>query len=174
MLVRPTHPDRVAMSLAAKPLSVLALLGLAACASAPMATSGGGAVEAATADPTSQTAPAPAAPETAPAASGDLGFSAEQADRGRDVYRSSCTACHYSSEFSDRSFKFKWRRRTAGDLFGHISTSMPEDSPGSLPLTQYADLVAYILRMNGFETGTGELPADEAVLDGISLAPFGN
>jgi hypothetical protein len=43
-----------------------------------------------------------------------------------------------------------------------------------LALTQYADLVAYILRMNGFETGTGELPADEAVLDGISLAPFGN
>jgi len=90
------------------------------------------------------------------------------------VFRSTCTECHYSSEFSDRSFKFKWRRRTAGDLFGHISTSMPEDAPGSLEPQQYADVVAYILRMNGFATGAGELPADEAALDAISLAPFGN
>ncbi len=123
---------------------------------------------------------AAAAPSPTPAAQALVptddapSFSAEQADRGRGVFRSSCTECHYSNEFSDRSFKFKWRRRTAGDLFGHISTSMPEDAPGSLELQQYADVVAYILRMNGFETGVGELPADKAALAAISLAPFGN
>jgi cytochrome c5 len=160
------------MSLVAKPLSVFALLGLAACSSAP-APSPGATVPEAAAAPATQRAPA-AVPEETPASSGELTFSTEQADRGRDVFRSRCTECHYSSEFSDRSFKFKWRRRSAGDLFGLMSSTMPEDAPGSLRLPQYADLVAYVMRMNGFDPGSGELPADEATLDAISLAPLGN
>ena len=50
---------------------------------------------------------------------------------------------------------------------------MPEDAPGSLPPQQYVDIVAYILRMNGFEPGSTELPADAEVLKELSLAPLG-
>ena len=103
-----------------------------------------------------------------------LSFSTAQADRGRNVFRSNCTECHFSSEFSDRQFKFKWRRRTAGDLFDMMATQMPEDAPGSLGLEAYADLVAYVLRLNGFEPGSGDLPADEALLETLSLAPLGS
>ena len=55
-----------------------------------------------------------------------------------------------------------------------VSTQMPEDAPGSLELQQYADIVAFVLRLNGFEAGSGELPPDAAALETISLAPFGN
>lgn len=104
------------------------------------------------------------------APTGNVHFSAEQADRGRDMFRATCTECHYSSEFSDSQFKFKWSRRTAGSLYQLIQTSMPETAPGSLSEEESVDLVSYILRMNGFEPGDGELAADRAVLDEISLA----
>ncbi len=55
-----------------------------------------------------------------------------------------------------------------------VSTQMPEDAPGSLELQQYADIVAFVLRLNGFEPGGSELPADGAGLETISLAAFGN
>ena len=55
-----------------------------------------------------------------------------------------------------------------------VSTQMPEDAPGSLDLEQYADIVAFVLRLNGFEAGSAELPPDAAALETISLAPFGN
>lgn len=51
---------------------------------------------------------------------------------------------------------------------------MPETAPGSLTPDQSVELVAYILRMNGFDPGSGELAADRTVLDRISLAPMRN
>ena len=112
---------------------------------------------------------APAAVDAAPTAASSS-FTADQADRGRDMFRASCTECHYSSEFADSQFKFKWSRRSAGSLFQLIQTSMPETAPGSLAPEETVDLVTYIMRMNGFEPGDSELVADRAVLDEISLA----
>ena len=97
-------------------------------------------------------------------------FSDAQADRGRDTFRAACTECHYSSEFSDAQFKFKWSRRSAGNLYQLIQTSMPETAPGSLQPEETVALVAYIMRLNGFAPGEGDLSPDREVLDGISLA----
>lgn len=163
-----------------KPLTFVTLLALAGCAGSttvaqgpsPAGDSPGDSAGAAAVTADSGGAAATGA-DAAPATSA-LGFSTAQADRGRNVFRSTCTECHYSSEFNDRQFKFKWRRRTAGDLFEMVSTQMPEDAPGSLALQQYADIVAFVLRLNGFEPGSAELPPDAAALETISLAPFGN
>lgn len=97
-------------------------------------------------------------------------FSDAQANRGRDIFRAGCTECHFSSEFRDSSFKFKWSRRSAGNLYQLIQTEMPEDEPGSLSPDQTVELVSYILRMNGFEPGASDILPDRAVLDEISLA----
>lgn len=97
-------------------------------------------------------------------------FTDGQADRGRDTFRATCTECHYSSEFSDPQFKFKWSRRSAGNLYQLIQTQMPETDPGSLAPEEAVEIVSYILRMNGFEAGSNELSPDRAVLDQISLA----
>jgi len=110
------------------------------------------------------------APPTAEAPAVVAHFSVTQANRGRDTFRSRCTECHTSTEFSDSSFKFKWSRRTVGDLYEFISTSMPDDAPGSLTPAQSIDIVTYIMQMNDFATGPRELPAEQARLDAISMA----
>ena len=117
----------------------------------------------------STAAPAMPAADQAPAIAAAT-FTDDQADRGRDLFRAQCTECHYSSEFSDSQFKFKWSRRSAGNLYNLIQSSMPETAPGSLTPEEAVSVVTYIMRMNGFEPGAAELPADRAVLDGISLA----
>ena len=83
-----------------------------------------------------------------------------------------CTECHTAAEFGDATFKNKWARRTVGDLYEFILTSMPDDAPGILTPQQAVDLTAYMLEMNGFATGSATLDADQAELDGISLAPI--
>jgi len=143
-----------------RPLPALAatlLVFAGACASAPGPVSSG---------PPSG---ADAAPEP-PAA--PLGIYAEpQAERGRSAFRDVCAECHYSSEFRDQQFRFKWGRRTVRDLYREIVRNMPEDDPGSLPDQDYVDIVSYILQLNGFPAGGAELPADEAVMAGYSLTP---
>ena len=132
--------------------------------------------------PASTDAGVVSAPEAAPspptasasAAASSATFSAAQADRGRDAFRAGCTECHDSSQFSDARFDRRWNRRSAGSLYSFIQTSMPETAPGSLSPQQAVELVAYIMRMNGFEPGAGELTADRAVLDQISLARMRN
>lgn len=137
-------------------LSVFAALGFAACASS------GGQVE--------EPAPAATAPADAvPAAPAGL-FSQAQANRGRDSFRSMCTECHTAGEFSDNAFKVKWSRRSVGDLYEFIHTAMPDDAPGILTEAQAIDLTAYILEMNGFESGSRQMQTDQAALDAISLA----
>lgn len=153
------------MTLKSKP--VFAVLGtiLAACAS----SGGPDSMPAPAPEATTEAPTAPAADPT-PAAMAAVTFTDDQADRGRDLFRAQCTECHYSSEFSDSQFKFKWSRRSAGNLYNLIQSSMPETAPGSLTPDEAVAVVTYIMRMNGFEPGASELPADRAVLDGISLA----
>ncbi len=81
-----------------------------------------------------------------------------------------CTECHTAAEFGDNTFKTKWARRSVGDLYEYILTAMPDDAPGILTPQQSVDLAAYMLEMNGFETGSATLDADQAELDAISLA----
>jgi quinoprotein glucose dehydrogenase len=116
-------------------------------------------------------AAAGAAVEAVPAESGY--FTEEQAERGRAAFREVCSECHYSSEFRGAQFEFEWKRRTARDLFRTISRTMPEDAPGSLAPGQYADVVSYLLQLNGLPAGGRELPADAEALRAYSLAGLG-
>jgi len=151
------------MSAFSRSLTVVAALGLAACAS-----SGGQMAEPAAPAP----APAAAAPAAAPATGGAPAglFSQAQVNRGRDRFRSMCTECHTAGEFADQTFKVKWSRRSVGDLFEFIHTAMPDDAPGILTEAQAIELVSFILEMNGFEPGSRQMQPDQAALDGVSLA----
>jgi alcohol dehydrogenase (cytochrome c) len=61
-----------------------------------------------------------------------------------------------------------WGGEPVGSLFEHVSTNMPQDAPGSLEPQQYADVVAYILQLNGVTPGDRELPADAEQLSSVS------
>jgi S-disulfanyl-L-cysteine oxidoreductase SoxD len=98
-------------------------------------------------------------------------FSATQADRGVRVFESECSLCHAPAEFSGRIFQLTWQGRDVGALFSQVRTTMPLDRPGSLPPDQYAAVVAYILRLNGYPAGKEALPVDPEILGRIRIEP---
>ena len=62
-----------------------------------------------------------------------------------------------------------WKDSTVADLYGYMSTQMPKNDPGSLNPDQYAEVVAYLLKMNAMPAGTTELLADSSALAQIRI-----
>jgi len=96
-------------------------------------------------------------------------YTAEQAERGRMQYALSCRSCHTAASHTGVTFAKWWKDRTVADLFGFMSTQMPKNEPGSLAPEQYADVVAYLLKMNAMPVGTTELLADSSALAQIRI-----
>ncbi len=85
-------------------------------------------------------------------------YTAEQAERGAQVTEDVCRECHDDEEFVG-AFIRSWAGASVAALFDDIYSLMPEDQPGSLPRQQYADIIAYILQLNGLPPGEVELGA---------------
>src|ERR1041385_5265600 len=88
-------------------------------------------------------------------------FTDEQAMHGETVYRTYCIACHgpdlegadMTPPLSGGAFMANWNDLTAGDLFERIRTTMPLDRPGVLTRQQNSDVIAFVLKKNGFPAG---------------------
>src|SRR3982751_4098650 len=110
---------------------------------------------------------------TAPAAPGKSALQGVYADgqaaRGDNEHASNCTSCHSTTNYAGAAFVKTWVGRTAFDLFDQLRTTMPDDSPGSLSLQQYVDIVAYILKINGYPAGTDSLSTDPEALRLVRL-----
>lgn len=96
-------------------------------------------------------------------------YTSEQAERGRMTYALSCRSCHTAASHTGVTFAKWWKDRTVADLYGFMSTQMPKNDPGSLAPEQYADVVAYLLKMNTMPAGTTELLADSSALAQIRI-----
>lgn len=92
-------------------------------------------------------------PEVAPPSSTREGvYTVEQAERGEEIMHDVCATCHMDDEFVGTFIK-SWAGASVGDLFEEVSTSMPQDRPGSLRPRQYAQVLAYIFQLNGLPAG---------------------
>jgi mono/diheme cytochrome c family protein len=96
-------------------------------------------------------------------------YTEAQANRGESMHRTACTTCHTAAAYSGADFRQNWNTRTAYDFFELVRTTMPQDKPASLTRNQYADIIAYVFKLNGLPGGK-ELPADEAGLKAIKIA----
>jgi mono/diheme cytochrome c family protein len=96
-------------------------------------------------------------------------YTAEQADRGAVTFKASCTSCHETSRFTGDEFLAGWTGKPLHELFAQMSSTMPEDNPGSLKPEQYADVVAYFLKLNGYPVGKTELESAADVLKAIKF-----
>ena len=96
-------------------------------------------------------------------------YSAPQADRGADVYAGFCRSCHAAASHSGPSFAAAWNGRPLGELFQYVSERMPKNDPGGLAPDQYADVLAYLLKLNAQPAGRAELPADPMALGAIRI-----
>ena len=107
----------------------------------------------------------------------DSVYTGEQATRGQVSYNQTCARCHLTSlAGADESpalvggtFLGNWNGQNLGVLYERIRTSMPHDDPGTYGRQLVADVVAYMLKMNGFPAGAVELPQEPDVLKGIKL-----
>ena len=96
-------------------------------------------------------------------------YTAAQAERGRMTYALSCRSCHTAASHTGVTFAKLWKDRTVAELYVFMSTEMPKSDPGSLDPEQYADVLAYVLKLNAMPTGTTELLADSSALAQIRI-----
>jgi mono/diheme cytochrome c family protein len=98
-------------------------------------------------------------------------YSEAQARRGQSTYRRHCVACHTAAAYSGVAFRRVWGGKSPYDLWEQIRTTMPQDNPGQLKAGEYADIVAYLLRLNGYPAGAEELPAEAEKLQQLRIVP---
>jgi mono/diheme cytochrome c family protein len=103
-------------------------------------------------------------------------YTEAQAARGASAYETACAGCHradlgggtgpslrgqrFARQFADKDLK---------TLFTKVATTMPRNAPASLGDNINLDIVAHVLKENGFPAGTHELTAD--ALDGVRVLP---
>ncbi|MCF8484990.1 MAG: cytochrome c [Rhodobacteraceae bacterium] len=105
-------------------------------------------------------------------------FTSEQADRGKKKYDSECADCHgkdlkggMNGGASLRSVTFTQNfgeGAPASALYLYLSTLMPPNSPGRYSPETYADVMAYILKRNGYKEGAA-LPSDVEALQNLVI-----
>jgi len=98
-----------------------------------------------------------------------------QAARGSAVYDVACIGCHRADlggntgpALKDQRFAREFAGKDLKTFFGKVA-AMPRNAPASLGDNVYLDLVAYLLKENGFPAGSQELTA--AALDGVRVLP---
>jgi len=107
-------------------------------------------------------------------------FSETQAMRGEGVYRQHCSTCHGvrlegnpAAPLTGAAFRSRWEdgQHTLDDLFYIVRSLMPNNAPGSLGKAQYTDVVAYILKINGYPAGESELVPAASAMKAVTLQP---
>jgi hypothetical protein len=92
-------------------------------------------------------------------------YTEAQAARGVTAFGQSCAGCHAlgaggKAPLVGEPFWKSFAQKTVGDLFEFVSANMPNGAPGSLDESTYRDIVALMLKSNGFPAGTAELRRD--------------
>ena len=92
----------------------------------------------------------------------DGAYTEAQAARGVMAFGQSCANCHAlgaqgKAPVAGEAFWKSFSQKNVGDLLEFVSKYMPNGSPGSLSDPTYSDIVALILKTNGFPAGTTEL-----------------
>jgi hypothetical protein len=90
------------------------------------------------------------------------------------VYGQSCAGCHAlaaegKAPLVGEPFWKSFAQKTVGDLLEFVTTYMPNGAPGSLGAPSYRDIVALMLKSNGFPAGTNELGPD--TIAGVQIVP---
>ena len=104
-------------------------------------------------------------------------FTEEQRLRGEAIYVATCARCHKPDlsggelvpTLVGETFLERWNRRTAGDLFEKVRTTMPPLAASRLSGRESADVLAYILGANRFPSGARELGDDFRALAAIRI-----
>jgi mono/diheme cytochrome c family protein len=100
-----------------------------------------------------------------------------QAERARATFDGTCARCHsltpgpagQGGPLVGDKFWTANTQKSVGDLLAYMSKNMPNGNGGSLSASTYNDLVALVLKSNGFPTGTAEVTPESAA--GVQIIP---
>lgn len=106
---------------------------------------------------------------SAHATTGSGVYTRAQALRGQDVYAGNCRSCHTPESHTGALFVARWQGKSLLELYAYIRDQMPKNDPGTLTPEEYADVTAYLLRMNRMPQGAVELSADTLALKAIRI-----
>ncbi len=104
-------------------------------------------------------------------------YTADQAQRGAGLYAQRCGACHGAAlngtgeapPLIGGEFVSHWDTMTVGDLYDRVRTTMPQNDPQSMTREEYADVLAFLLKTNGFPEGAAPLDRRSEVLATIGI-----
>src|SRR5688572_18387755 len=106
----------------------------------------------------------------------DSVYSEAQATRGAASYDTSCAGCHRPDlggangpALRGERFARIFAGKDLKTLYTKIATTMPRGAAASLGDAVYLDIVAHVLRENGFPAGDGELTAE--ALSSLQVIP---
>src|SRR5687768_127263 len=95
-------------------------------------------------------------------------YSEAQATRGAASYETSCAGCHRADlggangpALVGERFARIFAGKDLKTFYTKTATTMPRGAPGSLGDAVYLDIVAHVLRENGFPAGEKELTAED-------------
>jgi S-disulfanyl-L-cysteine oxidoreductase SoxD len=122
-------------------------------------------------------APARAARGHEPRTVWDSVYTLAQAARGETLYVKSCARCHQASlagadespALTGGGFLGNWNGLPLSDLQTRIRTTMPTDTVGIYDRKLVTDVIAYLLKANGFPAGASDLPKDTEPLREIVM-----
>ncbi len=111
-------------------------------------------------------------------------YSKAQATRGRIEYLQNCAMCHgplldgqmggfpgpalKGEDFADPSYDFH-----VSDIFNFVAKLMPAATPGSLSRDQDVQIMAYLLKENGYPSGKTELTYEGAERSKVPIRYYG-
>lgn len=104
-------------------------------------------------------------------------YTEAQAARGAEDFAQVCASCHgptlggmgEAPALSGGQLVGDFDGQTVGDIFDRIRTTMPANAPGVLERSQYADVLAFLLKANGFPAGNTELDQSSETLKAIGF-----
>jgi len=94
-------------------------------------------------------------------------YTEAQASRGAMAFGQSCAGCHAlaaqgKAPLVGDAFWKSFAQKNVGELLEFVSMYMPNGKPGSLTESTYRDIVALMLKSNGFPAGSADLEATTA------------
>jgi mono/diheme cytochrome c family protein len=104
-------------------------------------------------------------------------YTEAQATRGLALYKQECASCHGMAlegagqfpPLAGDDFKANWNGQQLSDLFEKMRLSMPADHPGKLSGDQNADILAYMLKQNGFPVGSTAMKGEANALKSVKF-----
>ena len=90
-------------------------------------------------------------------------FNQAEVDRGAAAYRTYCSSCHgeslqgYGGILIGEKFDNRWREDNLHNLFNLIRVTMPPGKRERPADAEYVNILAYILKANGFPAGSENL-----------------